>query len=81
VNIREVPIKYLFFLNAVKGKILNPNFCVIGDGSISVSYKGQILGCFQDFGHTSNIGHIEKDNLKKVIKNRIKLLFFPSSPD
>lgn len=63
-----------FLLNAIAGTIQNRNFCAIGDGSVSISYKGDILGCFQDFGHVSNIGHIYGDNLKDIIKSRVKLL-------
>lgn len=63
-----------FFVNALMGKIQNKNFCAIGDGSLSISFKGEILGCFQDFGHTSNIGHIDNDPLKQIIKSRVKKL-------
>lgn len=66
--------KAMFLVNAVLGTLQNKNFCVVGDGSVSVSYKGDILGCFQDFGHVSNIGHVDKDHLKKIIKSRVKLL-------
>ncbi len=61
-----------FFVNAMLGRLQNKNFCAIGDGSLSISFKGEILGCFQDFGHTSNIGHIDTDDLKSVVKNRVK---------
>lgn len=63
-----------FFLNALMGRLQNKNFCVIGDGSVSISYKGEILGCFQDFGHISNIGHIDRDNLKQIVRQRVRLL-------
>ena len=66
--------KVKFMLNALLGTLQNRHFCVIGDGSVSVSYKGDILGCFQDFGHVSNIGNIDDDNLKKIVKSRVKLL-------
>ena len=63
-----------FLANAILGKLRNPNFCAIGDGSVSISYKGDILGCFQDFGHVSNIGHVERDHLRDVIRSRVKQL-------
>lgn len=66
--------KVKFMLNALLGTLQNRNFCVIGDGSVSISYKGEILGCFQDFGHVSKIGHIDNDNLKKMVKSRVKQL-------
>ncbi|GED78639.1 MULTISPECIES: radical SAM protein [Pseudomonas] len=66
--------KVKFMLNALLGTLENRNFCAIGDGSVSISYTGEILGCFQDFGHVSNIGHIDDDNLKKIVKSRVKQL-------
>ncbi|MBU6958350.1 radical SAM protein [Pseudomonas sp. CVAP len=66
--------KVKFMLNALMGTWVNSNFCAVGDGSLSISYKGDILGCFQDFGHVSNIGHVENDRLKEIVKSRVKLL-------
>jgi MoaA/NifB/PqqE/SkfB family radical SAM enzyme len=63
-----------FLANALLGKLQNRNFCAIGDGSVSVSYKGDILGCFQDFGHVSNIGHVERDHLRDIVYSRVKRL-------
>jgi MoaA/NifB/PqqE/SkfB family radical SAM enzyme len=66
--------KVKFFLNTLIGLAQNKRYCPIGDGSVSISHKGDILGCFQDFGHTSNVGHIDHHNLKDIIKGRVKSL-------
>nr|WP_314488934.1 radical SAM protein [uncultured Pseudomonas sp.] len=66
--------KYKFALNAALGKLVNRDFCAVGDGSISISYSGEILGCFQDFGHTSNIGNIYTHDLKALVDKRVRQL-------
>ena len=66
--------KVRFFLNTLLGKMQNIHYCPVGDGSVSISYKGDILGCFQDFGHVSNVGNINDDHLKNIIQRRVKEL-------
>ena len=66
--------RYKFILNTAWGKLLNQDFCTTGDGSISISYSGDVLGCFQDFGHTSNIGNIHTDDLKTLVRKRVMQL-------
>jgi len=63
--------KVKFFLNTMLGVAKNRQYCPIGAGSLSISHKGDILGCFQDFGHVSNVGHVDKDPLRDVIRNRV----------
>ena len=46
----------------------------MGDSSLSIGYRGEILGCFQDFGHVSNIGSMSGMKLKDAIKIRTELL-------
>jgi MoaA/NifB/PqqE/SkfB family radical SAM enzyme len=52
-------------------RLLNRRFCPVGDASLSIAYDGQILGCFQDFGHTSNIGDVVADDIRHVIHERV----------
>lgn len=66
--------KVKFFTNLLLGKLQNNKYCFVGDSSISISYDGNILGCFQDFGHTSNIGHIDKNNIKDILRDRLPKL-------
>jgi MoaA/NifB/PqqE/SkfB family radical SAM enzyme len=66
--------KVNFFLNAVIGSLQNRRYCAIGDGSVSISYRGEILGCFQDFGHVSNVGHIDRVSLREHIRQRVREL-------
>jgi MoaA/NifB/PqqE/SkfB family radical SAM enzyme len=66
--------KVQFMLNFAKGRLLNKNFCPIGDSSMSISFDGKILGCFQDFGHSSNIGDLDHLRIRDVIKSRVKEL-------
>lgn len=61
------------YLSEEKVKQLNnPNYCPIGDTSISVNYKGQMIGCFQDFGNKTIICSV--DDQKDFIKERAKVL-------
>lgn len=52
-------------------KLKNSHFCPIGDASLSLSYDGKVLGCFQDFGHTSNVGHISSMSLRDHVERRV----------
>lgn len=58
----------------VWNKLKNPYYCPVGDASLSISYKGDILGCFQDFGHTSNIGHIDDLRIDEILRQRVARL-------
>ncbi|MCG8417213.1 MAG: radical SAM protein [Proteobacteria bacterium] len=66
--------KFKLLFNMLAGKVKNRQYCAVGDGSISISYKGEIMGCFQDFGHTSNIGHIDSDDLRTIMRTRVRQL-------
>jgi MoaA/NifB/PqqE/SkfB family radical SAM enzyme len=63
--------KVKFFANLALGKLQNRRYCPIGDSSVSISYRGDILGCFQDFGHTSNVGNIHKDKIRDIVAKRV----------
>jgi MoaA/NifB/PqqE/SkfB family radical SAM enzyme len=62
--------KLEYFSHILRSWIINPNFCHVGDGSVSIGYRGEILGCFQDFGHKSLMGNIETINLKEWVRKR-----------
>lgn len=66
--------KVKFFTNLLLGRLQNNKYCFVGDSSISISYEGKILGCFQDFGHSSNLGHINKDQIKTILRQRLTQL-------
>lgn len=66
--------KVKFFTNLLLALLQNKKYCFVGDSSVSISFEGDILGCFQDFGHTSNIGSINTNNLKDILKGRLNLL-------
>ncbi|WP_394821157.1 radical SAM/SPASM domain-containing protein [Pendulispora albinea] len=55
-------------------KLKNPRYCPIGASSVTISYKGDIGGCFQDFGLTSVVGHVDTHDIKTHIQNRAKEL-------
>lgn len=57
--------------NKVK-QLENPNYCPIGDSSISVNFKGDMIGCFQDFENGTRICNV-RDSVD-FIKERKKLL-------
>lgn len=52
----------------------NHNYCSVGDSSLAISYNGDIIGCFQDFGHKIILGNIHKNTLKEIYFNRKSLL-------
>src|SRR3990167_3807811 len=66
--------KVKFFTNLLLGRLQNDKYCFVGDSSISISFDGKILGCFQDFGHTSNLGHINKNQIKDILRQRLSKL-------
>lgn len=66
--------KLAFLTSYALGKLRNRTYCGVGAGSMSISFSGDILGCFQDFGHRSILGNIYKDDLRTIIKNRVKML-------
>ena len=57
--------------NKVK-QLGNPNYCPIGDTSISVNFKGDMIGCFQDFENKTRICNV-RDNVD-FLKERAKML-------
>ena len=56
--------------NLAAGKLQNKNYCGVGASSLSIAYDGKILGCFQDFGHTSIIGNVHNGELRKLLQTR-----------
>jgi len=61
------------YLDETKIKnLLNPNYCPIGDTSITVNYKGDMIGCFQDFGNLTKICNVN-DNID-FESERVKIL-------
>lgn len=51
-------------------KLRNSKYCPMGAGSVTISYKGDIVGCFQDFGHSSIMGHIDKITIREHVLGR-----------
>jgi len=61
------------YLSQEKIKMLqNPNYCPIGDTSIMVNYKGDMIGCFQDFENLTKICNVNDSN--DFIVDRAKVL-------
>lgn len=61
------------YLDAEKQKkFANPNYCPLGDTSIAVNFKGDMIGCFQDFENITRICNANDDN--DFIKERAKVL-------
>lgn len=52
--------------------LANPNYCPLGDTSISVNYKGDMIGCFQDFENLTKICNVDDD--ADFITERVKVL-------
>lgn len=50
----------------------NPNYCPLGDTSIAVNFKGDMIGCFQDFENITRICNVGDDI--DFIKERAKVL-------
>lgn len=50
----------------------NPNYCPLGDTSISVNFKGDMIGCFQDFGNITKICNVNDE--VDFINERAKVL-------
>lgn len=40
-----------------------PDFCPVGDSSLCINFKGEIVGCFQDFAYDNIVGKITDDTL------------------
>lgn len=81
LNISVSEIEYFKFSNQVKQiayvglqKIRNLKYCAVGDSSMSISFDGKILGCFQDFGHKSTIGSIGSRSLREIFEERQSIL-------
>ena len=63
-------LKYL--ANAAASRIVNSKFCAVGNSSLSIAHDGKILGCYQDFGHTSIIGHLDSHPLSEIMAGRTR---------
>jgi MoaA/NifB/PqqE/SkfB family radical SAM enzyme len=64
--------KWKFLGQVILKKLSNFSYCPIGDMSLSISWDGKILGCFQDFGHSDIIGNISTHDIRTVLQNRHK---------
>ncbi len=53
-------------------QLSNPNYCPIGDTSISINFKGDMIGCFQDFNNETRICNV-RDNVN-FVEERAKML-------
>lgn len=53
-------------------QLQNPNYCPIGDTSIAVNYKGEMIGCFQDFSNLTKICTV--NDSVDFIEERCKVL-------
>lgn len=61
------------YLDEDKTKMFNnPNYCPLGDTSIAVNFKGDMIGCFQDFENLTRICNVN-DNVD-FITQRAKVL-------
>ena len=61
------------YLDEQKVRMLqNPNYCPIGDTSIAVNFKGDMMGCFQDFENLTRICNVSDD--KDFVTERAKVL-------
>lgn len=45
-------------------------YCVIGDSSLSVNYKGDIINCFQDFENLNIVGTVFSNHIYQILKER-----------
>ena len=52
----------------------NNRYCPIGDSSLSINFKGEVVGCFQDFLYKTKIGNVMTDDLLALIKKRQRIL-------
>lgn len=66
--------KLAFWADLAVGKLKNSTYCPVGDSSMSVAYDGSVLGCFQDFGHSSLLGSIWKTPIYEQYVERKKIL-------
>ena len=61
------------YLDEDKTKLFgNPNYCPLGDTSIAVNFKGDMIGCFQDFENITRICNVNDD--VDFITQRTKVL-------
>jgi len=61
------------YLDEDKTKMFgNPNYCPLGDTSIAVNFKGDMIGCFQDFENITRICNVNDD--VDFITQRVKVL-------
>lgn len=66
------------YMDGEKVKLLeSPTYCPIGDSSIMVNYKGQMIGCFQDFANKTIVGYVHDKDLNFVAKRGTLLSKMP----
>lgn len=66
--------KVRFLTGLATARLRNRDFCPIGNSSLSIAWDGKILGCFQDFGHTSIVGSVDTTDLKEHLRARVQQL-------
>ena len=70
------------YMDGEKVKLLeDSSYCPIGDSSIMVNYKGQMIGCFQDFANRTIVGYVKDKNLNFVAKRGTLLSKMPVCKD
>lgn len=54
--------------------MLGNDYCLIGDLSLSINFKGEITCCFQDFGYSEIVGTVFNNDIKTIFENRSRVL-------
>ena len=62
--------RYIFNNYMQSKTLLNKKYCFHGDSSALITFKGDMLGCFQDFGSNNIIGNINEHSLKELLEKR-----------
>lgn len=59
------------FNNYMQSKTsINKKYCFHGDSSALITFRGDMLGCFQDFGSDNIIGNVNQNSLKELLDKR-----------
>ncbi len=62
--------RYIFNSYMQSKKSTSKKYCFHGDSSALITFKGDMLGCFQDFGSNNVIGNINENSLKELLDKR-----------
>ena len=66
------------YMDGEKLKLLeSPTYCPVGDSSIMVNFKGEMIGCFQDFANRTIVGYVKDRDLDFVAKRGTLLSKMP----